>query len=243
MKTRKNIRQIASHAPVAAVAILMGLATASRAQTPLSEGHTDIGIAYDPLLNEWELHVHHEETDTEYFPATDALLLVKDEARTLVPAGAEWSFLGTAGSEFWELPQVENPNLLFLGFGAEEIAPGVFANDQLTLSLKGVTGPGEFAVYDTGGFNPVVWMNSRDGIDASDSRVIPVGLHQDLNWAFSAPGDYTILFEASGTSLLNGATSSGNIAYLFHIVPEPSVLTLAAAGCGLLALSRRRRET
>jgi hypothetical protein len=234
--TTSHIRQLG-------LAALLASSLAAPAQTPLSQGHTDIGIAYDGLANEWELHVHDEVNDAEYFPATDALLFVKYEARGFIPAGAQWSFLGTAGSEVWTLPKVEDPLLLFLGFGAEEIDAGVFTGDLLNISLKSITGPGHLAVYDTDSFGaPVVWMNSRDGIDGSDVRAVPTGLHQDLNWAFSAPGDYSVFFEASGISMLNGATTSGNVEYLFHVqaVPEPSTLALFGIGAAALAFLRRR---
>ena len=86
--------------------------------------------------------------------------------------------------------------------------------------------------------NPVVWMNTRDGIDGADTRIAPPGLHQDLNFAFSAPGDYTVTFEASGNSVLNGQTSSGPVDYKFHVVatnevlinPNPPQLQIAAEG-------------
>jgi len=215
---------------------------AVQAQTTLSQGHTDIGIAYDPTLNAWDMHVHDHDHDIEYSPATDALLFVKNEAHGFVPAGAQFSFLGPAGSDVWTLPSVQNPNLLFLGFGGEEILPGMFVNDHFTIALKGVVGPGTLAVYDFDSFgNPIVWMNSRDGIDSADSRIAPPGLHQDLNFAFSAPGDYTVYFEASGVSVDNGFTTSGDAAYLFHVqaVPEPGTLALLGLATGAMFFRRR----
>ena len=87
-------------------------------------------------------------------------------------------------------------------------------------------------------------MNSRDGINGADSRVVGPGLHQDLNFAFSAPGDYTVLFEASGNSVVNGLTSSGDAPYLFHVqvVPEPAPFALAGAGALVLMLARRGKR-
>ncbi len=228
-------------------AILLATVAASPAQTLVGSGgeHVDIGVAYDPNANEWELHVHDESNDVEYFPATDARLFIGLGANTTVPAGAQWSFLGASGSETWILPNTPTAGLMLLGFGAEEIEAGTFVGDQFTLSLKAVSGPGSFAVFDLDSFNnPVVRMNSADGFSSADDFVLPAGAHSDVNFAFSAPGNYTITFEAFGTSTLNGATSSGNVDFLFQVeaVPEPG--TAALAGVSALAwwLVRRKKD-
>ncbi|MFO1487397.1 MAG: choice-of-anchor M domain-containing protein [Verrucomicrobiota bacterium] len=227
------------------LAALLTTGLTSQAQSILYDGHTDVGIDYDSALNAWNLHVHHEVTDTEYSPPSDAVLFVKNSALGTVPAGAPWSFLGAAGSDLWILPKVQDPNLLFLGFGAEEIAAGTFLNDQFTMSLKGVTGPGNFAVFDTDSFdNPVVWMNSADGINGSDSRVLPSGDHSHVNWGFTAPGDYTVLFEASAFRASDSQfTTSGDVAYTFRVeaVPEPSPIAFASLIGVALAAWRQRK--
>ncbi len=221
---------------------LLTTGLASQAQTPLYTGHTDIGIAYE---GGWDLHIHDEVNDVEYSPPTDALLVVKYDAHGFVPVGSLWSFLGMAGSETWILPKAENPNLLFLGFGAEEIETGAFVGDQFTLSLKGVSGPGSFAVFDTDLFDdPVLWMNSADGISGLDSVLLPTGSHTHVSWAFSAPGDYTVLFEATGNHSVDGPVSSGDVAYNFRVeaVPEPATGALAGVGALALLLVRKKQR-
>lgn len=225
------------------LAALLTTGLASQAQTPLYTGHTDVGVDYDEALNAWNLHVHDEETDTEYSPANDALLVVKSQAHTTVPGGAQWSFLGGLGSSTWILPQSEDPNLLFLGIGAEEIGTGIFSGDSFSLALKGVSGPGAFALFDLDTFgDPIVRWNSGDGITGADVLSVPTGGHSHFNWAFSAPGDYTVTLEASGISTLNGATSSGDVQYLFQVQAVPEPATAALAGVGVLALWLVRRN-
>ena len=213
------------------------------AQTPLFEGHADVGIDYDAESNHWNLHVHDEANDQEYSPPTETLLFVRSNAHGTVPAGAEWSFLGSPGGEVWTLPSVQNPNLLFLGIGSEEIADGTFAGDQFTLALKNVIGPGHFALFDYDSFgDPVVWMNTRDGIDGADAVTMSSGRHSHANWSFSAPGDYTLWFEASALSVDHGFTSSGDVPYTFHVqaVPEPGAFVLLGMAMVTLVLRRRR---
>ena len=224
------------------LAALLASGLMAQAQTPLYTGHTDVGIAYDETANEWELHVHDEENDAEYFPATDALLMVKYQAHTTVPAGSQWSFLGSAGSSTWILPLSEDPNLLFLGIGAEEIESGIFSGNSFSLALKNVSGPGSFALYDLDSFgDPNVRWNSADGFSGADVLNVETGGHAHFNWAFSAPGDYVVTLEASGISTLNGATSSGDVNYLFRVEAVPEPATGALAGVGALALWLVRR--
>jgi surface-anchored protein len=210
------------------------------AQTTFDEGDTDIGIGYD-LINGWDLHVHQEEPPPgiEVEPA-DALLQINGSAQTTVPAGAQWSFLGTAGSPVWILPNVNTTGLLYLGWATEEIISGVFVNDEVTLSLKSVNGPGDFSVYSVSFGNPNVRMNSGDGLSGADALVLPTGIHQHFNVAFTAPGAYKVGFEASGTLVSgNTFTSSGDVDYFFAVVPEPSAAALIGVGMASLLIARR----
>lgn len=226
------------------LAALLTTGLTAQAQTLVGTAgeHVDVGVAYDETTNEWELHVHDETNEQEYFPATDARLFIGYGANTTVPAGPLWSFLGTAGSQSWILPGAPTPGLMLLGLAAEEITSGIFVGEQITFKLKAVSGPGSFAVFDLDPFNdPIVLFSSLDGISGADSHVLPTGAHQDVNWVFGAAGDYTITFEASGISTLNGATSSGDVNYLFRVEAVPEPATGALAGVGALALWLVRR--
>ncbi len=244
---KNQTTQFIGHIRQLGLAALLTTGLTTQAQTLVGTGseHVDVGVAYDETANEWELHVHDETNDQEYFPATDARLFIGYGANTTVPAGAQWSFLGSTGSETWILPGTPTAGLMLLGFGAEEIDPGIFVGDQFSLALKSVSGPGTFAVFDLDAFNnPLVLMNSADGFSVADIHILPALAHQDLNWAFSAPGDYTITFEASGVSVLNGATASGDVDYLFRVeaVPEPATGALAGVGALAVLLVRKMRR-
>jgi len=230
-----------------AVALASPVAVSLNAQTLLTEGHTDVGVVYE--LGAWNLHIgQHEATPPMEYAPNEAILGVDIVgAHSTVPANPQFSFLGTPGSSVWVLPQVQDPALLFLGFGTEELESGVFVNDEVTLSLQGVTAPGQFSVYEVGMFgSPTVFMNSGDGITAADSILLAAGGHRHVNWAFSTPGTYEVNFEAAGT-LVDGNvfTASGPITYTFSVaaVPEPSALSLLVlGGAGLLAFARRTKS-
>ncbi|MBP9900961.1 MAG: choice-of-anchor M domain-containing protein [Verrucomicrobiota bacterium] len=244
---KKQNTQIIGHIRQLGLAALLTTGLASQAQTYLWEGHTDVGIVYE--LGAWNLHIgrHDDIPPMEYAPNEAVLGVDLLAAGTTVPANPQYGFLGTAGSPVWILPEVQNPALLFLGFGTEELANGLFVGDQVTMSLQAVRGPGQFSVYDVDMFgSPNVFMNSGNGITGADSIVLPAGGHQHANWAFSTPGTYEVDFNASGT-LVDGNvfTSSGPITYTFEVaaVPEPSALALLLlGGFGLAGFARRRND-
>jgi surface-anchored protein len=212
---------------------LAGIAAQNlNAQTLLTEGHTDVGIVYED--GGWNLHIGQHEAipPMEYAPNEAVLGVDIFAASNTIPANPQFSFLGTAGSPVWILPQVQNPALLFLGFGTEELPSGLFVNDEVTLSLKAVRAPGQFAVYESGQFgSPNVIMNSGDGITVADSVVLPAGGHRHVNWAFSTPGIYEVDFEATGM-LVDGNifTSSGPTTYTFSVAAVPPTLAVTSAG-------------
>lgn len=224
-------------------AIILGalvLAAGAQAQTILSSGHVDIGIAYED--GAWDLHAHDHASDAEFEPGAVTLTLNEASARP-VPSNASFSFLGSPGSTVYVLPQVEEDGLLFLGLAAEEIAAGAFTGDLIRMSLRSVSGPGNFSVYSVNGFGTAIpHMTSGNGIGADDFYNVSSASHSDLNWAFSAPGLYTIGFEASGTHAIDGPTASGVVNYTFEVIPEPTAGALLLAGGALLLRSRKARR-
>ena len=199
----------------------------------LTEGHADIGVAIgdhehedqhdehddddvheDP---EWDLHVHDGENDIEYHP-DEALLYVGTDAMTNRPADSAFDFTGVeAGETFFVLPQNENPNLLFLGFGTEEIADGTFLDGSLTLRLKSVSGPGHFSVWKSGLDGPEVAMATADGITEADLLTLLEGGHTHANLGFTAKGYYEITFQAIGTLADGDMVVSEDVTYFFNV--------------------------
>ncbi|MBL9138823.1 MAG: choice-of-anchor M domain-containing protein [Verrucomicrobiales bacterium] len=212
------------------------------AQTTLSEGHADIGIAYEG--GAFDLHVHQEEPapGAEYAP-NEAILRVGASAQLAggVPNTASaTAFFGPPGSLLWALPKTEQPDLLFLGFGTEELSAEEW-NGPIGLTLKGVTGPGNFFVWDTGVFGDLQpKMSSRDGVSSADRLDLIAGSHGHYFLGFSQPGLYQVSFEASGTHVSDGPLVSETAHYTFEVVPEPSMFHLLGLGAIVLLLRPRQ---
>jgi putative ABC transporter-associated repeat protein len=136
----------------------------------------------------------------------DVVFHLPAAAETEVPPGGRFSFLGEAGAPVWQIPQTQDPDVVWLGWNTEEIARDQVSG-AVTWRLDEVDGPGEVAVYELDSFGqPRVIL---DG--AGDSYGIPVGTHAHGNWAFTEEGAYRLTFThtarlASGETVRDTAT-------------------------------------
>ncbi|WP_051836011.1 choice-of-anchor M domain-containing protein [Streptomyces sp. NRRL WC-3549] len=182
----------------AALAVTALVATPAVAATTLTAGHVDV------VDSEWDgsalhLHVHDEETDTEYEPS-DVVLSVPAAARVANPG---YAFLGS-GSQVWLLPEdqalADARGVLFAGFSTEALEPGVFAGDSVSYSLVDATldgaGTDAFSVYVGSGTR---WYDSNTATSSYKTKAFPVGAHNHATWAFEEAGTYELTFRVSGT--------------------------------------------
>lgn len=203
--------------PAAATVALLSMATPAQAKavTDLDQGHVDVlGIGFEDST--LALHVHDEENGVEYTPA-QVRLVAKPGARTTVPGDPAYGFLGAPGDDVWILPQIQDPELLWPGIGAEEVPAGVFANDALRIDILSVCGPGDLSLFTTGAFGaPAVSVDSGDGLP--DSIAATAGGHEHQNWAFEAAGTYTVRAKVSGVLASTGKRISSAVAtYTFRV--------------------------
>ncbi len=211
-------------------------------QTWFTNEHLDLNILYDGATSNFTMEVRDEDSGgTDYAPG-DAVLLVPTNALLTVPPLPAFSFLGNPGDPVWILPQSQDFDLLYLGVAAYGVSGGLFTGNQVSVALTGVSNArgGHFALYSSDIFgNPVVGMNSRDGITASDSIVVGAGGHLHFNWAFSAPGLYEVELRAFGTLTDLTAITGAPAAFRFFVIPEPQTVALLGLGAALLAFRRR----
>ncbi|MGC7102723.1 choice-of-anchor M domain-containing protein [Amycolatopsis lurida] len=198
------------------VAAALAASTVPAAATPvvvIEKGHIDaVDVHYED--GGLELHVHDGTVDpsVERDPA-DVVLRVLPAAKTTVPADSAYGFLGKPGAPVWVLPQAQNPGLLWPGLSTEELEPGVFAGDEVTLTLRRVRGPGALSVFTTDALGvPTVLANSGDG--TPDGLELAVGGHRHVNWGFTRAGVYRATFQAAAT-LADGT----------RVVSDPAVYT------------------
>ncbi|MFI5845240.1 choice-of-anchor M domain-containing protein [Catenuloplanes sp. NPDC051500] len=213
---RHTLRLLAGTGAVAAALVAAaGPAQAHPAPAVLSTGHVDaIDVEFED--GELELAIHDEESDAEFAPS-EAVLLVKSQARTTIPADPAYAFLGRAGAPVWVLPEVQNPELLFAGLSAEELQPGVFTGDTIQINLTGVRGPGDIAIFTQDAVGvPAVLADDTDGLP--DTLPLAAGQHAHVNWAFGKAGVYRLTVTASATLAATGETVTSDPAvYTFQV--------------------------
>ena len=191
----------------------------------LSNGEVDLGVAYEE--GSWDLHLHDEGNDIEYGPSEAVIDVnaLSSVTRTGPFANGAFDFLGVAnGSTFYVLPQTENTDLVYLGFGAEELAESLFIGDEVRLRLASVSGPGHFSIWLDGATSttPSLVMASSDGIGDTDEYVVGAGSHAHVNFAFTQPGTYKIAFVATGVLASDGSsTMSELVTYSFRVESTP----------------------
>lgn len=173
--------------------------------TVLNRGHVDIAS----LLEGGRLITRVKDTTESATPVwrdpARTVLQALPEAKTRVPAGEQFRFLGTAGDDLWLLPETQDHSLLWPGWSTEEI-PETATATGFDWTLTGIEGPGEFALFTSGAFGePKVMFNTRDGLP--DTATIGRHVHVHGSWAFSAEGVYCLAFDRS-TTLTGGLRAS-----------------------------------
>jgi surface-anchored protein len=187
----------------------------------LDVGHVDgVGVKYvSPHLQLW-VGDHTVTPTAERDPATTTLVALP-ASQTVSTASPACE--GGAGHTVWILPQIQNDNLLFLGWSAEPISSGVVDGNKVTLKINAASdittpaGGGRFCVFAKSGLTTTTIFDS--GLSFPQSVDIPVGTtgHRHANWVFTAKGAWQVNFTVTAT--VGGVAKSVTKTYTFSICP------------------------
>lgn len=232
--------------------LLCGLVSASHAASFYERGHGDFRPSYDgsalDLFFEGDASTvidgvplgNGQPPEDYIFDSTELVTIVPDNPQTRLTFPFDFPQLGiTTGGEAWVLSQ-SNQQVVqpFLGFSGESLPNGVFSS-AVEFELVDFSGPGDFALWQTGSFGGrTFYFVSNDGISSADALSVPVGSHAHYNWGFATPGVYELTFQASVDLLSGGFAMSAPETFTFNVVPEPASLIFLMVGGAIL--SRRR---
>jgi surface-anchored protein len=203
---------------VTAIALGAGAAQAAAEPVILSTGHTDALDVRAYENGSLRVDVRDDTAEpTVYRDPADVIFHAKPESALPIPEGLPpgYAFLGEPGDTIWYLPQTQDPNLLWPGWETTRLRPGMFVDDQVEFRLLEVDGPGQFHLWFTDAIGqPLVQFTTSDGLPDTMS----VGItHAHADWAFTAPGLYTLFFEVTGTLVGGGPVTSGVVRYRFFV--------------------------
>lgn len=194
--------------------------------TLLAPLHTDMA----PMLDSaGEMTVmFHQDDGSNHDPAT-TIVEVPSTARTTVPAaspGTSYRYAAPVGQDVWVLPEIQDPNLVWLGWSAQRV-PSTAYQGQLTMRFEGVTGaaggkpPGELVLTDSfAPYGAAPLASTREGLPRALS--MPANIHKHLNWTFTAPGTYCLGVSAEAT-MADGHRSSETSVLTFVVGQPPGL--------------------
>ncbi|HWS35066.1 MAG TPA: choice-of-anchor M domain-containing protein [Actinoplanes sp.] len=175
----------------------------------LETGHVDIG----PRLRDgkWTIQIH----DDHAVPAVwrepaDTVLRVRDTAGQRVPDDPAYAFLGEPpGTAVHVVPQTEKPGVIWIGWNTQD--PGVLGavGRGVTMSLRGVRGPGNVTVFlQSGnlGAPQVLWSSTKP---MPQPIWVETNTHTHANWVFGRPGTYLLAVDISA-DLAGGSTATAS---------------------------------
>ena len=196
-------------------------------QAVLSKGHVDIGPRF--VDGEWTLMVHDDSVDPSVWRHLDETVFqVSDKAVLKVPDEPAYSFIGTPGAPVYVVPQVQNPDVAWVGWNTQDPEVMETIDAGVTLTLTGVDGPGELFVYlQAGNFGDadVLWDSTKN---EPQDLWVDVNTHTHANWVFTQPGVYLVHAEATA-DLVDGRTVTDTTVIRFAIGDTTAVQGAFAA--------------
>jgi putative ABC transporter-associated repeat protein len=196
-------------------------------QKALAAGHVDIGPKFTG--GKWTLMVHDDSADPSVWRHLDRTVFrISDKAMLPVPEDPAYSFIGAPGKRVHVVPQVQNPDVVWVGWNTQDPEVMETIDGGVTLTLTGVDGPGELFVYlQAGNFGAadVLWNSTKDG---PQDIWVDVNTHTHANWVFTEPGVYLVQAEVKA-DLVDGRKVTDTQTLRFAIGDNTSTDTAFAA--------------
>lgn len=184
-------------------------ATAEPERKVISAGHVDMG----PQLtgDAWRIRLRDDTAGPPVWrELSDVVLKVTDKARIPIPSGAGYAFLGKAGERIWMLPQTQQPGIVWPGWNTQHDSVVSGIGGDVTWTVEGLTGPGQFKLFLTGSFGtPEVLFDSARKLP--QSLVVPPNTHAHGNWAFTKAGRYQLAVRMSARTKAGRAVTDTRI--------------------------------
>lgn len=180
------------------------------------DGHFDFG----PVKEGGVLRalVKDDRTATAEWKDPAGFVFHLGEAASTQAPGGQFDFLGTG--EVWQMPLTQQPGVPWLGWNTQHPSIAGRADGPITLTLDGLEGPGDLAVYSVNSWGQLGarYFGTVDGFPRSTNIDVGAsGVHVHGAWAFTEPGAYYATMTFSGT--VDGEAVSGTSTLTFFVGP------------------------
>ncbi len=212
-----------------AASLLGGVsAMADAAPLQLDQGHIDLFNLHlkddgNAGLNLKEdvtgQHVPHEPGDFVLFVKADSLVqnLPAQAIPQSVPSDAAYY-----------LPITQDHNLVWPGWDSLQLQPKYGANLKADINIKSVDGPGEISIWSSGAWGGVTPLMKDGDYTFPGTIQQDMAAHVHANWAFSKPGTYKLVVQATVTSedgKLTSTTEEETYTIVVQSAPESVTVT------------------
>lgn len=194
-----------------------------------TEGHFDFG----PIVlsdGTFELQVKDDRTAPPVWRDADDVVFVLGDAslRSASSIPDDLGFVAPAGQDVYMIQQIQEAGVPWIGWNTqhETIVNGP-GSDGVQLTLEGVEGPGELAVFLNGSFGQLVGERVVDTVGGPTSYQVPANTHQHGNWVFTEPGVYAVTLTVSA----DGRSDTQTLRFAVG-VDDPSAAAAPAGGSG-----------
>ncbi len=212
-------------------ASLLGGVSAMAADEPLQldKGHIDLFNLHlkddgNAGLNLKEdvtgQHVAHEPGDFVLFVKADSLV-------QNLPAQAIPQSVPSDAAYF--LPITQDHNLVWPGWDSLQLQPKYGAKLKADINVKSVDGPGEISIWSSGAWGGVTPLMKDGDYTFPGTIQQDMAAHVHANWAFSKPGTYKLVVQATVTSE-DGKLSSTTEEETYTIVVQPAPESVSVTG-------------
>lgn len=162
-------------------------------------GHVDIGPRFTD--GAWTLEARDDRTVPQVWrDVEDTVIHLTDAGIVPAPDSPDYAFLGAApGDPLYVVPQAQNQDVVWLGWNTQDPEVTEQIDRGATLTLDGVTGPGElFLFLQEGVTGPpnVLWDSTGE---LPQDLWMEVNTHTHANWVFTQPGTYALDVTVSAT--------------------------------------------
>lgn len=157
---------------------------------PISSGHMDLALGAKDGRPFVYLKDQEDVTNEQKRKSGTFTFLVPDAAR-----GDLGGQISGIDGKVWVLPDVQKPNLPWVGFSTTDAGKAVSDSDPVTVRIADFKGPGRMVTAHSGLTGSKVVLDSDD---KNSSVTYGAGAHDHQAFVFTEPGNYTVTFEFTG---------------------------------------------